>query len=159
MDTWDNDLNRAKQYIKRGDYEKARAILEMMPDNYIARDWLNKLNRKNLKFRHDAPLNSVTIQNVVNSPNQNKIPTIPLILIFLNMLFWAFLIVGTVAMTPVGTQFQATVIIGVFLGFAVLWLLYYLYWRFYWWLLALSWLMATCSVIAAFAAGYQLAIP
>jgi hypothetical protein len=156
MSDWDNDLRRAKEAIKRRDYDTARTILEMMPDNYIARDWLAKINRKNLKFRHDAP--SVFIQNNVGyQPGGPTVPKIPLIIIILNMLFWAFLIVSTVAMNAVTAQYQAVTILGLFVGFGFLLLLYYLYWRFYWWMLALSWLLLTCGFFAALSAGMQLA--
>lgn len=137
---WDNDLDRAKSAIKRGDYQTARTILEMMPENYIARDLLAKLNKKSMKFKHEGQQSSIFIQNVVNAQGSQKIPTIPLVIIIINMLLWSLLIIGTVAASPVTAQYQAVTIVGVFVGFFILLLLYYLYWRFYWWLLALSWL-------------------
>jgi hypothetical protein len=158
---WDNDIERAKDAIRRGDYEKARTILEMMPDNHIARNLLGKLNRKNLKFRHETSqdIPPVIIQNIVNTSNQSGVPTVAFIIIVLNMLFWAFLIIGTVAFNAFTAQYQAITVMGVILSFGILLLLYYLFWRFYWWMLALSWLLASCAVVVALSLGAQLLIP
>jgi hypothetical protein len=154
---WDNDLERAKEAIQRKDYQSARTILEMMPDNYIARDWLAKLNRKNLKFRHEESYKS-SIPNSSSLTERREIPMIAVAIIALNMIFWALLLIANAAINPISGQAQARTALVVAGGLVCLPILYFVFWRWFWWALAFTWLIGTITFIVALSLGYQMPI-
>ncbi|MEM9954356.1 MAG: hypothetical protein AAF846_22285 [Chloroflexota bacterium] len=100
-----------------------------------------------------------TIQQVNNSSLNAKkgcfgdIPTVALIIIVLNMVFWGFLTVMTAAANSPEAGAQA--FIGVTVFFLVSFILSYLYWKFYWWMLALSWTILTGFTLCAAIYGLQ----
>lgn len=158
---WDNDLEIAKQYIKQKRYSEARDILVMMPDNHIAQDWLQKLDRIQYGQPQDfsRSSNPVVINQTIQQVTQleknrgcfGDIPSVPMVLIILNMILWGGVVIaGAFTESP---ETGAGALIGVPVFFAIAFLLYYLYWKFYWWMLAISWTLLTvltiCSVIYA----------
>ncbi len=152
---WDNDLDRAKAAIERKDYQAARTILEMMPDNLIARDWLRKLNRKSFKFRHEK---SYTPRPALSSPERRAVPIVAIVIIGLNMLFWAVALLLFAMMNPLDSQTQARVVLAVVAALVGLPILYYVFWRWFWWALAAGWLLLTFGFIIALAQGWQIPI-
>jgi hypothetical protein len=154
-DMWDNDLERAKAAIQRKDYQSAKTILEMMPDNYIARDWLAKLNRKNLKFRHEESYNS-SVSSSSSLPERREIPMVAVGIIAVNMVFWALLLIVNAAINPISGQAQARTALFVAGSLVGLPILYFIFWRWFWWALAFTWLSGTIIFIVALSLGFQM---
>lgn len=173
---WENELDRAKQYIKNGDYYRARTLLEKMQGNKTAREWLKKLDK--LENRYEFPDSTPSSSNTHNygsyntapqnySPNQQVVinqnfiqnnvrgvPSCAMTIVLLNMIFWSCAIVSTAMM--VSPEAGATAIVGVVFWFVITLAVYMFLWKFFWWTLAVGWTFATFFFIVMLASGTNL---
>lgn len=162
---WDNEIRRAREHINNGRYTEARLILEDLAEyddrahQMLMR--LDSIQAGRSKFQHPSQgvIFNQTIQQVNNSGStRNKgcfgdIPTVALIIIVLNMVFWGLLTVGVAAANSPEAGAQA--FIGVTVFFLISFILSYLYWKFYWWMIALSWTILTLVTLCAAVYGVQ----
>lgn len=150
---WDDDIDIAKAYIKQRRYEEARDILVMMPDNYSAQRLLERLDRFQYGPRQDfskssnpVVINQTFQQNNSNINSNNSgclsgIPRLAIIIIILNMIIWGSVVVIGASATSPETGIAAFILVTFFFG--VTFILSYLYWKFFWWMIALSWTILT----------------
>lgn len=159
---WDDDLDIARSYIKQKRYQEAKQILLMMPGNLKAQEWLDRINRiqasqmQEFSYNRDPVVINQTIQQVNNNSNSgcySEIPGCALALITLNMVVWGGLTVLTAfAFSP---ESGVMALFGVIMFFGISLLLSYLYWKFYWWMLALGWTFLTFVTLLVSVFAFQ----
>jgi hypothetical protein len=130
---WDRNLERAKNYVRDGELDKARLILETMPDNDIAQDLLKKLRKHQMRYSR-KPKQSESMQSQIFQPQQtviinqaiqqnnnkgclNDIPKAPMSLILINMALWACITSFIVSMIA-GSEYFVVALCGISIWFA-----------------------------------------
>jgi len=148
---WDYDLDKAKMYIREGRYDDARIVLEQMQGNYEAEKLLQKLRRHQRKQAMQSqmfqPQQNVIINQTIHQVNNNRgcfrdIPQMPMALILINMGLWTCIMSFTVS-TVSGSEYFLVALCGMTVLFAFVIVIQYLYWKFFWWMLAISWTLST----------------
>jgi hypothetical protein len=152
---WDYDLEKAKLYIREGRYDDARIILESLQGNYAAGELLKKLRRHQRKQSMQAqifqPQQNVIINQNIQQLDSNKgcfgdIPKIPMTLVLINMALWAC-IMSFIISTVSGSEYYLVALCGISVWFALIILMQYLLWKFFWWMLAISWTLSTIILV------------
>lgn len=164
---WNKNLERAKNYVRDGELDKARIILESMPDNEDAQDLLKKLRRHQMRYSRKSkqaqamqsqmfqPQQNVTINQTIQQNNNRgcfgDIPSVPMALILINMALWAC-IMSFIVSVAAGSEYFVIALCGITVWFAFAIVMQYLLWKFFWWMLALSWTLSTIILILIAAA-------
>lgn len=151
-------IRLAKGHIRIGNYSKARILLEEVPNNRVAKELLRKLDNRDARIKAQAAHGqgggaSVVVEKIIEK-KANQVPRPALFIILASMALWGIAIIFFAA-TGGYLDNLPMFIIGIVASFFVIFALYYLFWRFYWWMLALGWLFAACFLITALALGLR----
>lgn len=134
------NLIRAKEYIKAGRQDEAKAILFEMPHSGVARRWLRKLEQREKEA-------------VQGKKDFYGVPLLALQIIITSIVIW--LTATAVYLIQSGRPIVESLGIVVSLaGFIALVLFFqFVGWKFYWWMVALSWVLGTLLIIMVLFTG------
>lgn len=163
-----DEISRARKYMQNGDYRRARMLLERHQGKPYVDDLLRQLNRleddsqfqapsayQDFSTRQNSPTITqapqITIQNIVSNTQNNitrsNLPLLPLFIVTLNMC----LISGNLLMrNSQNVDAFSNMAVSLCFGFVGAYFLFILFWRFFWWTLAI---VSIIAMIAFFAIG------
>jgi hypothetical protein len=161
-------IARAKDYIRNNQFEAAKVVLEELPKNAVAIQLISQIKETQAKRRaakrarlagrggaNLPPAPPLPIMVNVTGNHEEKhheIPRPALLIIVGSMALWSIaLIIFSIAMPsarPVPIGGLIAFLLG---GNLVTFFLYWLFWKFYWWALALGWLLVSCMACVGLA--------
>jgi hypothetical protein len=131
----DEKFKQAREYVRRGLFDDAELILKNMGDDPKAKAWIKRLQRYRAG---DLPGTDLY------SPPQSflGVPRIQITVILWCMLLSAILLVFLIV-PQIGIQNAPILLLGLLVGYGAILFFQWIYYRLFWWILVVGWIVIT----------------